>query len=400
MNNKRSFNQSALKQNNIGVVLDEIKRKKSIVKSELSRKLRLSFSTVSNICETLQEQGLINMDSVGDSTGGRKPKSILFQPFSKYIISLDFSVEQALHISIVNLDYKVILNEWLSGIYSLPLEEMLTKIKETVIRIAISAGVDKESIIGAGVAVPGMYDKHLDTIFYSTNSSLANIRLRKRLEDALKVPVTILNDANLAALGQCVLAAQPKSNLLLVYFTEGIGLGIIYNGDIYYGAKGFAGEIGNVRVPLEKGSWKIEKLLNLSGILKNYSFYLINGRMGTAQEIEDIQEDEEYLFQQLLKGCLEKASCELAFMEQIGNLLGWLISAIIDLMNPDTVYIGGNIDKLVPCLIPHVSEYVRKNSIISPIMDVSIEAASVENLIVIGTGELVYKEWMYRTFSF
>lgn len=57
-----------------------------------------------------------------------------------------------------------------------------------------------------------------------------------------------MNDANLAALGQCSLEIQPKANLMLLYFTEGIGLGIIQDGGIFRGATGYAGEIGNIRL--------------------------------------------------------------------------------------------------------------------------------------------------------
>lgn len=98
MTTKRSINQSALKQNNIGLVLAEIKRERHIVKSVLSRPWRLSFATVSSICEILEQQGFISMEKMSNSTGGRKPKTIQFLPPARYILALNFSLKETMHI--------------------------------------------------------------------------------------------------------------------------------------------------------------------------------------------------------------------------------------------------------------------------------------------------------------
>lgn len=300
----------------------------------------------------------------------------------------------------MSLEYKTIKDVWLNDIYSATCEDMFSRIRSAIDGLMDSLGITQEDILGAGAAVPGLYDKKQDRINYCTNPILAHVAIQHRLEELLHMDVQVVNDANLAALGQFTVESQPKPNLILLYFTEGIGLGIIHNGGIFHGATGYAGEIGNIRLSGGKDACRLEEFLNLNGILAHYKHYMHSGELLTPSKRETIPEEaREVLFTQLLAGLAEELSGERIFIKEVGQQLGWVVTTLIDLLNPGSVYIGGDIDPLVPYLKPYITNYVREYSIIADLTDVPIKAASVVDLIVTGVGELVFNRWLQSTYS-
>ena len=395
----QSINQSSLKKNNTGLILDEIKRARRMVRSELAHILRLSFATVSGIIEDLKRQGFVTIGEEGVSTGGRKPKSVEFLPESRLVVALDFSVKDKLHVSLVTLAYEILNDVWIEVGSANSCEGLFETVQDTYELLINRSQVERSAVIGAGVAVPGRYDETADRIYFCTNALFEGISIRRRLEDRLQMPVSVMNDANLAALGQCTLLVRQDVNFFLLYFTEGIGLGIIHNGMSYPGATGFAGEIGNIKLPLGGDGVKVEEYLNMDGILASYRYFLARGKVVPPEEMFPVDAEEKtILLDKLIEGCNRKSITELQFIRDIGHLLGWLVASLLDLLNPGTIYIGGDIDPIVNCLLPHIRTYVRRNSTVAAVTDVSIQAASVVDLIVKGTGELVYKQWLHATF--
>jgi glucokinase len=64
-----------------------------------------------------------------------------------------------------------------------------------------------------------------------------------------QLPIVITNDANAAALGEMYYgAAQGMSNFIVITLGTGLGSGIVVNGELIYGANGFAGELGHTIV--------------------------------------------------------------------------------------------------------------------------------------------------------
>lgn len=209
-----------------------------------------------------------------------------------------------------------------------------------------------------------------------------------------------MNDANLAALGQCSLTSYSKENLILLYFTEGIGLGIVKDGAVFTGATGYAGEIGTIRLSPKEENFTLERFLNLDGILLNYKEYALSGELLDGPIIDPItSEERKKLFKTLLSALNKKQVLEREFIRLIGRRLGWVVATLVDLFNPDTVYFGGDISPLSLYLLPHIRSYVRQYSLISQLTEVPIKAASVGNLIVKGMGELVFNHWITQTYS-
>ena len=121
---------------------------------------------------------------------------------------------------------------------------------ELVVETLADAGVARETVIGAGMGLPGPIDQGDGTVGSSAIlpgwiGMTAAAELRRRLD----IPVMVDNDANLGALAEAAFGAgRDAGDLIYLKISSGIGAGLILNGRLYRGSAGLAGELGHVLV--------------------------------------------------------------------------------------------------------------------------------------------------------
>lgn len=102
-----------------------------------------------------------------------------------------------------------------------------------------------------GVGAPGPLDPKKGVVLDPPNLPVCwhGLPLKDELEKCLEVPVALENDCNLGALGESVFGnGKGLASVLYVTVSTGIGAGLVIEGDIFGGARGFAGELGHVKV--------------------------------------------------------------------------------------------------------------------------------------------------------
>ena len=120
---------------------------------------------------------------------------------------------------------------------------------ETV-KLALSDSArPNDTLIAAGVGVPGQVDPASGTVRLAVNLNLREpFRLREALQEALGVPVALENDVRAAAWGayHWARSTQPLTSLAYLSVGTGIAAGLVLDGRLYRGAHGMAGEIGHI----------------------------------------------------------------------------------------------------------------------------------------------------------
>ena len=114
----------------------------------------------------------------------------------------------------------------------------------------INAFLPMQEIRGAGIGVPGLLDSRTQTIQTSPNiPCLKGVNLRLALSSQVALPIVVENDANAGACGE-FLSGAAKGSRPLIYLTLGTGLGggLIFDGRIFHGSSGYAGEAGHVTI--------------------------------------------------------------------------------------------------------------------------------------------------------
>src|SRR5258706_12185714 len=124
------------------------------------------------------------------------------------------------------------------------IDELHTSLSELIER---AGGIGRMKGIGVG-APNGNY--YTGTIEYAPNLPWRGIiPLAKLLEDKFKLPTTLTNDANAAAIGEMTYgAAKGMKDFIMITLGTGVGSGIVANGQLIYGHDGFAGELGHTTI--------------------------------------------------------------------------------------------------------------------------------------------------------
>ena len=212
---------------------------------------------------------------------------------------------------------------------------------------------DRAKVSGVGFNIGGRVDS-----MRGTSASIFNFEetqdtpLADLLSEVIGLPVVIENDTKAMTYAEYIAYGMQWSDVLYVNIGWGLGMGIIIGGRMYYGANGYSGEMGHMRVYEnnilchcgKKGCLETEvSMMAISRklqerILKGETSILsqkvrLGGRID-ARDILDAAEKEDQL-------CIELIS-------ETGKELGKQLAGIINLFNPGCIIIGGQLANASP----------------------------------------------------
>ena len=244
-------------------VMQQLRVNDGISRIEISRQLGLDRSTITNLINPLLDMSIVKIVSEGDapSKGGRRPVLLGIDENFGSILGIDLQIS-SYNAVLINLDGEII-KEW-SG------ELNYSGLVETISNLYLQFKSDIESfampLIGIGVGIPGNVDTEKSYIFKATSFNCYGLDFAREAEGVFPVPVLIDNDANCCAWGQLERNKDKKlQNFLNIIWKlhrkEGeqapeeieIGIGIVINGEVFYGSGSSAGELPEDLISREQG---------------------------------------------------------------------------------------------------------------------------------------------------
>jgi N-acetylglucosamine repressor len=234
---------------NSRLVLKTIYERGEISRADVARETRLTRTTVSDVVADLMDQGLVEEIGYGPSAGGKPPILLSIVADSRHLIGIDLASAE-FRGAVVNLRGQIRQQ------INVPLdnrdgEAALALVYDMV--QGLMAATDSP-LLGVGIGSPGLMDAANGIVRRSVNLDWHNLPLRDLLEERFGLPVYVANDSQVAALGEYTFGHGPGvENLVVVKVGQGIGAGIVLNGQIFHGETFGAGEIGHVAV-VENGS--------------------------------------------------------------------------------------------------------------------------------------------------
>jgi predicted NBD/HSP70 family sugar kinase/predicted transcriptional regulator len=363
------------------IVLNYVRERAPISRAEISHETALQRSTVSLIVEELKIQGFIE-ETEGESTGGRPPTLLQLRAAEALAIGVDVGTARTV-VGISDLVGRVLKKR-----------EFVTdpSLRNTLKNIIthVTSFIEKEKgIEGIGVSLPGLVDPESGNAIFVPCFKWSNWPVVEELKAATGLPVMVDNDANAAALAE-LWFGRPEirevRDFIMVLVHEGLGTGIVFDGQVYHGESGAAGEFGHMTIgtgsPVACASgarecW--EAFASERAALARYanSSFLANGR----RKIDFVQ-----LVDRALDG--ERAA-ELALMET-GHYLGVGISNLIKGLSPEAVILGGEIARAWPLIEADLRKSVEENSICRGLRSARIIPSTLgENPALMGALSLV-----------
>ena len=349
------------------IVLNYVREKEPISRAEISHETALQRSTVSLIVDELKTQGLI-YEIEGESTGGRPPSLLRLRAGGFMAIGADVGTAQTT-VAVADLVGRVVDREMFDTYPDVTATyRRLLSIIQRLIRT-------HAKIEGIGVCVPGLVDPETGTALFIPHFKWRNWALASELHVATGLPVTTDNDANAAALAELWLGRpeiRDVRDFILVLVEEGLGTGIIFDGQVYQGVAGAAGEFGHMTIG--KGAPAVcaagseqcwEAFASERAALARYKMR----RSGAA--------DPEISFRKLMDNALGKDTAAKDALLETAHYLGLGISNLTKGLSPEAVILAGDIAKVWSLISDELRSTLAENTICSGLPSTPVFASTL-----------------------
>lgn len=336
------------------IILNYVRERAPISRAEISHETELQRSTVSLIVDELKDEGLID-EIEGESTGGRPPILLQLRAAGPIAIGVDLGTKQTV-IAISDLAGRVLREE--RFVTDPSAGKTLKNIIECTNRL-----IKKEKGIEAiGVSLPGLVDPEKGKAIFIPHFRWRDWEIAEKLRAATGLPVRIDNDANSVALAE-LWFGRPEirevRDFVMVLVEEGLGTGIVFDGQVYHGEGGAAGEFGHMTigasapVACAAGSHECwEAFASERAAIARYE--KLSGRDADRSGVS---------FTKLVDRAMNGEEAAQSALLETGHYLGVGITNIIKGLSPEAVIVGGQIARAWPLIAGKVKEAVEKNSI-------------------------------------
>jgi predicted NBD/HSP70 family sugar kinase len=336
-----------------GDLLRLIVARKAKTRAELALITGLARSTVSQRVDALVQRGWLVEAGEAPSTGGRRPTVLAFNRDGGMVLVADVGATHS-RIAVADLAGTPLAEtrgdmEVASGPH-----KVLEWVHEQFQALLAEVGRAETDVRGIGMGVP-------TPVEFATGRPVHppimpgwdNFGIPEWFRERLDVPVLVDNDVNIMAVGEHWSNWADQESLLFIKVGTGIGCGIIAGRRIHRGAQGAAGDIGHIRVA---GYEEILCECGNPGCLESVASGRALARQLTAEGIEARDGRD-------VVGLVKSGNREaLRLVRDAGRIIGRVLSAAVNLLNPSIIVVGGDVAEADQHLLAGIREAVYGRS--------------------------------------
>jgi len=357
-------------------ILNLIRENHEMSRQDIAKKTGLTPAAITGIVRELVQRGNVTEIGLGESNGGRRPIKLQFNAETGYVVGVEITRNQTT-IGIVDLQAKPVKIIELQIDMTDP-KEGLSALKKSIDTLILETGIPQEKLMGAGFALPGLYDRKSKTIKHSPNlgEKWRNVPIKDWLQEVITVPFFIEHNSNAAALAEYTLGrGKLVKDLAYVNLGEGFSAGVIMNDRILYGSQGYAGEMGHVVIvengPLcncgNKGC--LESLYAVPALVRK-----ANNELALYQEMDLLKqiwrESGQVTIEDIITCSTKVDSYAWQLIQQAGWYIGTGVANLINFYNPEMVVLGGILagggsvimEPLIQSMNAHAFPEIAKNT--------------------------------------
>lgn len=329
------------RQINRQIALTLIGSHQPISRADLARRMTMRPGAVSLLVQALLDDRHIIEGPTGQTSRGRKPSLLYINARRRSSVAVDVRASRTF------LMLADPMGRPRSTIVTMPTardpRRFVAALAERILQLVEADVTDAGKCEGVGVVVPGMVDSGTSRVLHAPTLGWRNVDLRGRLAAATGLAVHVENAGRACALAQvwqARRAATPVGNLVFVSVSDGIGVGIVVNGEVLRGRHNIAGEFAHMPMSADGprcacgavGCWEAH-ISNVATLTRYF------GRAPLVAAVHDPTFTIEHLVLRA-RGGDRKA---LAALQTSARYLGLGLGAVINIIDPDCLFIGGEI---------------------------------------------------------
>ena len=249
---------------------------------------------------------------------------------------------------------------------------------------------------GMGLVVPGMVDHRSGRILNAPTLNWHNVDLREALASATGLPVQVENAAKACVLSQMWLARDElasNQDFAFVTVSDGVGVGIVVNGELFRGHENMAGEFGHIPLSMDGprclcgnlGCWEayISNIATLSRYLGRDASK-IHPRLVLESDTARLTVTD------LVARARQGDAKALTSIQSTARYLGLGLANVVNGLNPARVFLTGEITAAWDLIEGTVREALKERSLTEALAATRVHvASSVENPRLRGAAALV-----------
>ncbi len=343
-------------------ILDAIRRRGPISKTDISSLIGLNVVTVSNYVDEFLRQKVVFEKEFDISKGGRRPLLLDLNDQAGYAIGVGVNLLSMIGV-VTDLSGKVLykVKKDKTQATAKNVKEAVDSIIAIVSELLQKADAIRSRIRGIGIGIGGVVDSQREKVRWpervgnSYHYVDVTVPLKDILEREFRSPVMIDNDATLACFGEQWLALESDVKDL-VYMFSGVGCGLMINNEIYRGTSGCAGEVA-IHSDKKETPYFLERWEADLGITEDYKKIM---EWECRAKGKDIEADKEIELADIFDLAKRGESPAVDVVRKAGWRLGVRVAYLVNLLNPQMVIIGGGIEEAGLPLIEEVKEAVAE----------------------------------------
>ena len=224
---------------------------------------------------------------------------------------------------------------------------VLESIGETIEQLRKEAGVAEEHLAAVGLGIPGLLDPEKGISVRAVNLGWSGVPVAETLERRLGKPAFIDNDVRMYVYGEAIAGAgRGRSYVFGVTIGTGLASAFVQKGELYYGHRFMAGEIGHVpieypeRFPCNCGQIGcLETIVSATGIAKQARARIERGEPSLlATRFPDLASLRSV---DVTEACHAGDPLAKDVLDRTGRALGAALAWAVPLLSPDAIVIGG-----------------------------------------------------------
>lgn len=347
------------------IALTLIRTHQPISRADLARLMETNRANVTFLVNELLEEKLVREGAQGnEKVRGRRPTFIYINSQKSFAVAVDIRASRTFLMVTDSIGKQI--GDIVSFATELSPEKLVPELGRRVRQILHNTS-DASDCEGIGIVIPGMLDRKSGVVVHAPTLGWRDVNLLAPLQAEFgDVEVHLENSGKACALSQ-VWATRADgaaaNDIVFVSVSDGVGVGVVINGELMRGKHNTAGEFGHIPLSIDgpqcscgaNGCW--EAYVSNLATLSRYFGKKISQRQPQSLETA------EFTIEDLITRARGGDSRALTALHSTARYLGLGLASIINAVDPSRVYIGGEITEAWDLIEQHVRDGIKERTL-------------------------------------
>jgi N-acetylglucosamine repressor len=348
---------------NLQILLNLVREHEPISRAELARRMKIGRGMVTYLTAELIAQGALYEGATVDSPRGRRPQMLYVRTQDRLVVAIDIRFSSTF-IMLTDFSGNSIAMDTFDTIEDL--DALVPELQVRVQRL-LASHAGSRHCEGIGLVVPGMVDAITGRVLNAPQLGWRNVDIRGPLEEALGLSVHVENAPIACALAQMWLGrpgAPVPTDFVYVTVSDGIGAGVVVNGQVVRGQTNSAGEFGHVPLTADGPTC----LCGGHGCLEVYTSNLATvcrylGKEFSPATARALLPSSGVTIVEVVGRAIAGERRAVDALQETARHLGAGLSVIIKTLSPTQIVVGGEITEAWDQLEPTIRKVIAERAL-------------------------------------